>query len=215
MKEPPKSPSVRSDSDGEEGSVFAVVCSAFSERLASLKRSQPSLLQVFLSRERLFLTWKSLPARERPRYSPGTEVRRCSHAESSPGDGRSAGAQPRHFNPTLVAGAKAVGAIRLRNRGIIPRLREWIKVFTNFSRGWEAGGGGPGAAGEARGAACRARAAAPASPHCSRPRWEGAGGSRSRPSARCRLRGQPRAGRARPSPASPPPAPRPGRNPKS
>lgn len=71
---------------------------------------------------------------------PGTEVRRCGRSESSPGDGK-AQDPTRHVTPPLVA---AQNRPLFGNCGIIPRLREWIKVFTNFSGGRGAGGGGLG-----------------------------------------------------------------------
>lgn len=97
-------------------------------------------------------------------------------AQSTPGDGE-ARDPTRHVTPPLVA---AQNRSLLGNCGIIPRLREWIKVFTNFSGGRGAGGGGLG---------LRA----------------GSGGGGQRPTAR---RGPREAEQgAGPAPPSPPPTP--------
>lgn len=130
---------VQSESSGERAALPQPP--GLHSRNASVKRSQPSCIPF--PREG-FLTWEPHPqGRGHGAVLPrAARAQMCgdADAQSTPGDGE-ARDPTRHVTPPLVA---AQNRSLLGNCGIIPRLREWIKVFTNFSGGRGAGGGGLG-----------------------------------------------------------------------
>lgn len=129
LKEPLKGPSVQPGFKWEEGSIFSAARVAFHERFNKEEPSEPFASIPFARAG--FLTRKSLPGRERT-------LRRSRLPQ--PGHGaaathkvpRAMETQP-PFYPHTCSWEKVFSEIQLGICGIIPRLREWIKVFANFS----------------------------------------------------------------------------------
>lgn len=190
-------------------------------------------MQVFLSREQVFLRGNPYPAGRGHFTGPGCRSRgtEVQPRRKFPGRWRSAGSEP-PFYPHTCSWAKVFSEIQLGNCGIIPRLREWIKVFTNFSGVGGGRMGGLGGGGEPEGAApgLRARrgggggrpggrgAPSHASHYCSWPAGKAA--KRSLPVPLVPLlpppsRPYPPTWKIRTSPEMPLPAPQPRRNQKS
>lgn len=129
LKEPLKRPSVQPGFKWEEGSIFSAARVAFPERLNKEEPSEPFPSIPFARAG--FLSRKSRPGRER-----------TPHRSRLPQPGHGAAAThkvPRAtetlppFYPHTCSWAKVFSETQPGICGIIPRLREWIKVFTNFS----------------------------------------------------------------------------------